>query len=395
MLQSPTIFKQTVDSTRRGFDTTIALIQGEAAMMQKNRMAATERAAEMAQYAAKAQMDIQKEVAVEQAKARVEAVAPLSNAAVQNQRFQRENQLNSLLTTNAEMFRGMGINRIQSEWDPNTQTFFDYYAKPVAEGEFEKVYVDQSRISQLSNIFTEATTVRDELESIVQAGLDPIQLTVGDATYYGSADINKILTDIDSNDPRLVEKALEDYKANRSRIPDVELVRQTARPQNDAERRETNDFVSAVGRLGTLWNETLRRGFGSVPTLSDSVTGKPVGQISLEIKNRIRTLTAEYGGDATKLAKDPEKYQIFMALSEFDKTLDTILNNYSGINGSRAGNNNELYLNPSWKPGSAPADVLVHSSQRGQSTGSIPGARRNNTLDATQAALNVTNSYAR
>jgi hypothetical protein len=396
MLGSPTIFKQTVESTRGGFDAIIGLIQGEAAMMQRNRMAASERAAEMAQYAAKAQMDIQKEVAVAQAKDAVAATAPLSNAAVQNQRFQRENQLNNLLSSNADMFRGMGINRIQSEWDPNTQTFFDYYAKPIGEGQFEKVYVDQSRISQLSNIFTEATTVRNELQSVVQAGLSPIQLTVGDATYYGASDINKILEGLDSNDPLIVGQALEEYKANRTKIPSLELVQQAARPQSEAERKETNEFVSAVGRMGTLWNDTLRTGFDSVPTLNDGVVATlSVGQLSSEIKNRIRTLTAKYAGDATQLAKDPAKYQIYIALAEFDKTLDTVINNYTGLDGSRPGNNNDLFLNPTWKPGDAPADVLVHRSQKGQTTGTIPGARRDNTLSATQTSVGLVNNFAR
>jgi len=397
MLQGPTIFKQTVEGTRAGFDSLVNLVQTEAAMMQRNRLAASERASEMAQYAAKTQMDIQKQIAIEQAKAQVEAVAPLSNSAVQNQRFQRENQLNNILTNNAEMFRGMGIARIQSEWDPNTQTFFDYYVKQVDEGQFAKVYVDQSRLSELNNIFTEATTVRNQLESIVQAGLDPIQHTVGDATYYGAADINKILTRLDSENPEIVVKALEEYKNNRNRIPSLDLVKQSTKSQSEAERKETNEFLASVGKMNALFtNNTMLGAFDTVPALNRSfLENESIGTISAEIKNRIRTLTMKYGGDANKLSKEPEKYMIYISLSEFDKTLDNILNNYSGLTGSRPGKNNELYWNYTWSPGQNSADVLIHRSQRNQSTETVSVAPKNTTLDATQNALNLTLAVTR
>ena len=155
MLGSPTIFKQTVDSTRRGFDTTIALIQGEAAMMQQNRMAAVQRATELAQYAAKAQMDIQKEVAVEQAKAQVEATAPLTSSQVFQAQQTRNQQINNILAPNAERFVRLGISRIESEFDPRTQTFSDYYVKQ--EGDtFVKKYVDAGYLSTMANSFSKA-----------------------------------------------------------------------------------------------------------------------------------------------------------------------------------------------------------------------------------------------
>jgi len=372
MLQGPTIFKQTVEGTRAGFDSLVNLVQTEAAMFKQNRMLAMQQA----QKAAELKMKFEYDVAMEQTKAQIQASAPPSRSAIFQQEMQHSAEMNKMLASNPTVANRLGIQRFESRWvtDENgVGTMLTYIPGADADGKFEAKVIDPNIFRGHFKIFSDAEEALQTINNVTSAGYVNNMLP----GYTSSSDLSVLAEALRNTDAKEVALALEQYR--RTNIPSVDFVKQNVRSATASEQEVARKVLSAQNRVVTGYNlagQFLSKPVGATPALNpQDFVDTPVGQIMQNIQARLNV----FAGLGENKIKTDEKLRLeYNALKQLQEDLDELLNNYVAVSGSRGGGYNQLYFNDKWN-GSDPADIFVNSTQRSalsQPMSTPPGADR-------------------
>ena len=372
MLQSPTIFKQTADATRQGFQSLVDLVQTEANTFKQNRMLAIQQAQKAAQMAQKFQYD----VALEQEKVKAQASAPPSRTTILNKELERSTRINQFFASNPEGASRLGMSQIQSRLDPNTGMFVDYMLGKNADGQDVPVVVEMEQMQTMVKMFNDAEAALNTINGLQSAGLP----AVGFDQFAGSSDLVTIVENLRSADPRAVALGLDTFKRVSGRLPTVEVIKERIRPPSEGQRKEQTEFVSARGQVPQLFNSAqpyLTQSPGGLnPILPQDLTGKPVGYLLGELNKRLNTIKAS--GEKAMDNNSGLRAE-YLALDQLYTQIKTLVDKYPSVSNYKGSDYNDLYFNDKWTSGSDPADVFITTTQRNalSPTGQItPGTNR-------------------
>jgi len=371
MLQSPTIFKQTVEGSKAGFDSLVSLVQTEANTFKQNRLLAAQQAQKAAEMGAKFQYD----VAMEQTKAQIQASAPPSRAAIFQQEMQHSTKLNEMLAANPNAATRLGVRRFDSRWveGPNgTGTMITYIMG--ADGVPKPVDVNQYQSA--FKLYSDAEEALKTINAVSSAGLP----NAGFDGFLGRAELEPIIRDLSNPNMTIVGRALMEYEAISGRIPSVANVQSQTRPATDTEIRFAGEVSAARGAVPNLYSLAmpyLSASRGALPMLTpQDIENRPIGYLVQQVTSRLNLLKQQ--GD--KVQKDQELAAEFLALNQLSEKLNELVSKYPAVRNSRGGDPNKLYLNPKWN-GSDPADIFVTETQRGALNATplsaMPGTDRN------------------
>lgn len=360
MLGSPTIFKQTVESTRGGFDAIIGLIQGEAAMMQRNRLLASEQAQKAAEMNAKFLYDVK----MEQAKAEIQASAPPSRSAIFQQEIQHSNKLNEMLAENPNAATRLGVRRFDSRWveGPNgTGTMITYIAEPGPDGTIIPKPVDVNQYQSAFKLYSDAEKALETINTVSSAGLP----YAGFEGFVGKSALEPLVRDLSSNDLPTLGLALMEYNRISGSIPSVDRVKSIqTKAETETEMRFAGEVSAARGVVAPLYNQAmpyLSLTKGALPVLtSQDLTDRPIGYIMQQVNSRLNLLKQQ---GESKIQKDPNLAAEFLALNQLNEKLNELTTKYPAVRHSRGADFYKLYLNPNWN-GSDASDIFVTEIQR-------------------------------
>jgi hypothetical protein len=371
MLQSPTIFKQTVEGSKAGFDSLVSLVQTEANTFKQNRLLAAQQAQKAAEMGAKFQYD----VAMEQTKAQIQASAPPSRSAIFQQEMQHSTKLNEMLAENPNAATRLGVRRFDSRWveGPNgTGTMITYIMG--ADGVPKPVDVNQYQST--FKLYTDAEKALETINTVSSAGLP----NAGFEGFMGRAELEPLIRDLSSNDLPTLGRALMEYEAISGRIPSVAFVQSQTRPATDTEIRFAGEVSAARGAVPNLYNQAmpyLSATNGALPALTpQDIQNRPIGYIVQQVTSRLNLLKQQ--GD--KVQKDEDLAAEFLALNQLSEKLNDLVSKYPAVRNNRGGDPNKLYLNPRWNT-SDPADIFITETQRNALNATplsaMPGTDRN------------------
>jgi len=371
MLQSPTIFKQTVEGSKVGFDSLVSLVQTEANTFKQNRLLAAQQAQKAAEMGAKFQYD----VAMEQTKAQIQASAPPSRSAIFQQEMQHSTKLNEMLAENPDAATRLQVRRFDSRWveGPNgTGTMVTYIMG--ADGVPKPVDVNQYQSA--FKLYSEAEEALKTINTVSSAGLP----NAGFEGFMGRAELQPLIEGLSSNDLPTLGRALMEYKAVSGRIPSVANVQSQTRPATDTEVRFAGEVSAARGAVPNLYSIAmpyLSASRGALPMLTpQDIENRPIGYIVQQVNSRLNLLKQQ--GD--KVQKDEDLAAEFLALNQLSEKLNDLVSKYPAVRNNRGGDPNKLYLNPRWNT-SDPADIFITETQRNALNATplsaMPGTDRN------------------
>jgi hypothetical protein len=353
MLQSPTIFKQTVEGSKAGFDSLVSLVQIEANTFKQNRLLAAQQAQKAAEMGAKFQYD----VAMEQTKAQIQASAPPSRAAIFQQEMQHSTKLNEMLAANPNAATRLQVRRFDSRWmeGPNgTGTMVTYIMgddgvpKPVDVNQYQSAF----------KLYSEAEDALQTINTVSSAGLP----NAGFDGFMGRSELQPLIAGLSSNDLPTLGLALMEYKAVSGRIPSVDLVKTQVKQPTDAEVRIAGEVTAARGNVAVLYNQAmpyLSLTNGALPGLTvQSLETESIANIMQQVNTRLNLLKKPDG------KVDSDAAQEFLALNQLNEKLNELVDKYGMVRNNRGGDFYDLYLNPQWKNGSDPAEIFVTKNQR-------------------------------
>jgi hypothetical protein len=355
MLQSPTIFKQTVEGSKAGFDSLVSLVQTEANTFKQNRLLAAQQAQKAAEMGAKFQYD----VAMEQTKAQIQASAPPSATTVWLQERRHEEEYNKLLRDNPNAAERLGVSNFNSRWieGPNgTGTMLLYTMVP---GQEPKPYTNPTEITETIKLYSEAEEAIKTMQTLQSAGL----ATTNIPGYLGSPEINILINGLKQNEPDKVRDALEQYRLSSGRLPALNMVQDAVKAPTQAQSEAVAKVISTRGSFRSAFD-------GAMPYLSAPKPGyqtlgyqdlhtKPVAEIQTIVNLRYNDLVSrvtEKPADATLRAE-------LLSVKNLKESIDTLLENYPLVPGFRPADYNELYINEDWNKTDA-SDIFVTPTQR-------------------------------
>lgn len=363
MLGNPTIFSQIEPTTRRGFNATLQLIQGETAKLQANQDLAKKLAAE----AAKMQQEFRNDVALEKQKAQIDATKPVSQAALWQRAWTSEGELNRLFSQYAPVNAGFGAVKVLP--DVNRPGLFTYYQE--RGGAFTQI--EESELRQLATTFKDTGEAANRLTQAMQAGAPQSPFTQGGVQYLGAGEMENIRRKLVSPDIAIRQEGWAEYTLAQGRIPSTEVLEGTAKGGvNQTDQNAINETTRLWATLPNTW--TMGRGIidvpmGTIPALpANFQQTESVGSILINLRNRLEQYRVQ--APQQNIEKLSGEAAIgYQRTKQMHDELNELVNNYFKVPGAIREPIDNLYLNPNYSDINAtPANALIRKDMVGVNT---------------------------